>query len=390
MVTVANIGWSAYGGYEGPFFYGSNRYVAPENATFNDKCFAVVASSEGTMQSINMYDRAIISVGAIQWTELTNNKVSEMIGYVASRCGAQLVLEHLAPALKASGAEFKQNAAGQFRFFFGDTEVKGEGLARRLFSNGSGKKGTWTDNNKFHAKTWAACVANLFAVPEAAQAQVDFTAPKLRSFVLKNAEKILFAPGTPESGIQGATKAILVGYAINLPAVADKIFANANAASKYPRWSEQWCLDIMYGLALTSGVDIWPARYNAKRASLEKYFDVVLPKNSTELAKRAWHSTPPDQVKAPVLVPPPVVKPMPQPPVVTVPVPPPVTPEITEPVIIEEPPKVEEKTPEVVLQGPDEVAIKEETTKRVLQWLPMSFGFVWQLINWLIHLIRGK
>lgn len=388
MVTIANIGWSSYDDNEGPFYYGSNYYKIPEKEiSFNDKCYAVIASSEGTLSSINMYDRAIISVGAIQWTELTNNKVSEMIGLVATRLGVDFVLNHIQPALTLSGGTFKQNAAGDFRFFIDEKEVKGESLARKLFAGGSNKKGSWTKTNITLAKTWAMCVANLFYEPEAAEVQIEFTAPQLRGFVYGEASKIFFEKDSPETGLGGAVKAIVVAYAINLPAVACSVAARSAKASKYPKWSDEWCLDVMHGLAVTSGVKIWPARYNAKRPVLERLFNIVLPKDANSISSLSWRKTPPTQVKPVVLVPKPVpvaVAPKPQE-------------KLPEPVVVipeqdQRPANItEHPATELVLIRPDGAAVKPESPMMaLLQWMPMMLGFWGHFINWLIHLVRGK
>ena len=393
MVALSNISWGSYGGFEGPAYFGKKFYTPSQEPSFNEKCFAVVASAEGACDSINMYDRAVISVGAIQWTELTDNKVSELIGYVAENVegGEQLVLDNLAPALTMSGAEFKLNAQGKFRFFVSGVEVKGETLARQMFCGGSGRVGSWTNDTKLRAKTWCMCIANLFQNEEACKAQAVFTAPQLRKrFVWKNGEKLLFGPDSPEDGMGGAVKALLVGYAINLPAVADKVIASAVAASKYPKWSNEWCLDVMYGLAMTSGVSIWPGRYDAKRVPLEKFFGVTLPKNSSELAKRAWQKHAP-QVKpaAPPVVSHPVQQPTPEPqpvPLQALPEPP-----VAVQPIEQQPSKQEQPAAEIVLIRPDGIPVKHESPfMAVLQWFPMLFGAIGQFVSWLVHLIRGQ
>jgi hypothetical protein len=298
MVNIKDIGWGSYGGYEGPRYIGSKKFILPPNATFDQKVMSVVSASEGNAGSVNMYDRAIISVGFIQWIELGQYSVSDMIGYIADKCGIDLVENKLRPALTMSKATFKKTLQGRWRFHIVDgtgkeVAVQNESASRWLFARGSGKVGTWTEVNKVWAKMWAAAIADLFEDDAAVAAQVEWTVPQLKArFVGSTGKSVVFAPGTSYEGYAGALKALLVAYGVNLPAVAEKVVSAAIARSKFPKWTRQWCLDLMHDLALASGVSIWPGRYNYKRASLEAAFGIKLPKNSAELAQRAWAKEP--------------------------------------------------------------------------------------------------
>lgn len=374
MVSISQLSWGSYGGYEGCAYYGRNFYTATADDDFNTKCFAITASSEGALSSINMYDRAIISVGAIQWTELTDNKVSEMIGFVAQQYGPELVLKHLQPALDLTGATFQKNGTGKWRFFMSGVEVKGQTAARQLFCGGSGLVGSWTDVTKLRARTWCAAVASLFQEPDAVRAQIDFTAPQLRPrFVMSNVATLLFGADSSETGWSGAVKALVVAYGINLPAVVGKVIPGAVAASKFPKWSREWSLDVIYGLVFNGGIKIWPARYNAKRAHVERLFGIVLPKDATELSKRAWKTVDPTTVATP-----------------------PVPPEV----ILPPPEDVIERKNEILTPPPASQIVVMRATKddveasspfvMLLQWAPMLFGFVGQILNSFIHFFRGS
>jgi hypothetical protein len=298
MVTIKDIGWGSYGGYEGPRYIGGKKFVLPENPSFEEKVMSVVSASEGNASSINMYDRAIISVGFIQWIELGQYSVSDMIGYIAEMWGIDFVNSKLSPGLTMSKATFKKTPRGKWRFHILDPNgkevaVETEALSRYLFCKNSGKVGTWTEINKLWAKAWAACIAELFETDEAVQAQVEWTVPQLRArFVLAQGKAIVFSEGSSYEGYAGALKALLIAYGVNLPAIAEKTIAAAASRSKFPKWTKQWCLDLMHDLALTSGVAIWPGRYDYKRPVLERAFGITLPKNQLELSKRAWANEP--------------------------------------------------------------------------------------------------
>ena len=381
VVNIKDLSWGSYGGYEGCAYYGRNFYTATPADDFNTKCFAVVASSEGALSSVNMYDRGIISVGAIQWTELTDNKVSEMIGFVAQEYGVELVMKHLKPALDMSGATFRQNAAGKYRFFIGSVEVRGETFARQLFCGGSGRVGTWTDASRLQARTWCAAVATLFQDPDAMRGQIDFTSPQLRPrFITPTVAGLLFGPDSSEVGWSGAVKAFAVAYGVNLPAIVSRVIPLVVASSKYPKWSREWSLDVIKGLVFLSGIKIWPARYNANRPLIEKLFGVELPKTAIELSQAAWRTVDPATVVTP---PPPSNEP-----------PPPPEEDVSRPADVIVRPVIEDT---VTRPSKDTVVMNAtkddvETTSpfiMLLQWLPMLFGFVGQAINAAVHFFRG-
>lgn len=297
-LAIKDIGWASYGGYEGPRYLGSKKFVLPVKPTFDQKVMSVISASEGNASSINMYDRAIISVGFIQWIELGQYSVSDMIGYVAETVGIEIIEQKLGPAMTMAKASFKKTAQGRWRFHILDNNaaevpVVTETLSRYMFARSSGKIGTWTEVNKLWAKCWAACIAELFEDDRAVAAQVEWTVPQLKArFVGSQGRSVVFEQGSPSEGYGGALKALLIAYGVNLPAVAERIIAQAIKTSKFPKWSKQWCLDLMHALALTSGVSLWPGRYDAKRPAMEKAFNIVLPKNNAELAQRKWTKEP--------------------------------------------------------------------------------------------------
>jgi hypothetical protein len=225
-----------------------------------------------------------------------------MIGHVAERCGTDLVEQKLNPALVMSKASFKKTAQGHWRFHALDEAgiervVDTESLSRLLFARGSGRIGTWTEMSKLWGKCWAAAIADLFQAESAIAAQVEWTVPQLLGFVFPRAKAIVFQDGASSDGLAGALKAILVMYAVNLPVVADRTIAAAATRSTFPRWSQQWCLDMIHDLVLTSGVSIWPGRYDYTRSAVETAFGVKLPHDHNELARRDWSTGPAEPVE---------------------------------------------------------------------------------------------
>jgi hypothetical protein len=313
-VTPADIGWSSYMSNEGPFFIGRQHYVLPPNPTENDHIMDVITAAEGGhYDAINMYDSGIVSVGLIQWIDAGQHSVDNMLGRVADDCGLDKVTGPLADALSQAGAEFKKDSGGSWRFFMAGSEVISNDAERKLFMMGCGPKGSWTDAARLYAKTWAAGLANVWADEGARKAQVDYTVPKLRSFLLADVQHALY-DDQPNEGWVGAVRSAMVSFAVNLPAATAAQYRAFAAKVTAPKWSSDWAIGLLKQVTFGSGIGIWPARYNAIRPVLEALYGVSLPKTARDLS--SWQPTganvAPGPVAPPVTSPaPPVSPPMP-------------------------------------------------------------------------------
>jgi hypothetical protein len=274
-VQPSEVRWSSYDKHEGPMFSGRCPLKLSTSPSWSEMVMWVVSASEGHLDSINAYDRAVMSVGVIQWTENPRLHVSSMLGLVAER--APSALAELDAALAMSDASFGQMGDGRWRFRRDGAWVETPQQLRDLYLGGaSGLKGEWTDAARAHAKAWAAAIASVFSHPEAQKAQVDFTAPKLETFAFEPARRILWDGTCPENdGLHGAVRAMFLSYAINLPSVSSKRLLAVKSSA--PKWSADWADDVLRSFVLESGVAIWPERYNRIRPRLEAAFGVDLP-----------------------------------------------------------------------------------------------------------------
>lgn len=366
-VTVNQTMWGSYGAYEGPAYYGHIRYDAP-GVDFLEKAFLVTSATEGALNSVNMYDSCIMTVGAIQWCDRGSFAVCDMVGKVAEVCGVDYVLGILDPALKLSNATFKQNAAGKWRFYLdgGATEVNTVALQQKLYLSCSGAKGSFSADARIHARTWCAAMASLWDDQRAQKAQVDFTKPKLMSFVFGGARSLFGDSSVPETGWSGMLKAACISYCINSPAAVGK--AVAGCKSTFPKWSAEWCLDVLAAITFV-GINTFPARYNAIRPVLEAQFGVVLPKNTAALAAKGWHASAPP----PALPPPTPIVPEPAPVVI---------PPDPEPVPAPEPEPEPEPTPAPIVPVPPAPIDPKPNDKFAfgLHWVILVFGFMVKMV----------
>lgn len=309
-VTPDKIGWSAYSSYEGPFFGGMQRFVLPAQPDESDRILAVITAAEGGhYDAINMYDRGIVSVGIIQWIEAGQYSVSGMLGKVIEDCGEDAVMVPLKPAMDLVGCTFKKNAQGHWRFFFNDNKGEVDSLdkTRILFLGCTGLKGSWTPEAKERAKTWAACIANVWVTEETRHSQNVYTRIRLPGFVLPESKAALFGP-EPNDGWHGALRAAFMSFAINLPAVANaQVKAVVPTLPADQKWSPDWCTAVLKQLVFGPNIAIYPVRYNGIRPVLEHLWGVTLPATAKDLAawKPGFEPVPtPDPEPTPVPTPP--------------------------------------------------------------------------------------
>lgn len=272
--------------FAGPAHLGTKAYVLPKDHDAADRIIAVTTAVEsGHYDAINMYDRAVISVGLIQFIESNQFSVSDLLGGVAEKCGINYVLTILKPALEISQATFRKNEKNQWRFAFldGRGEVNTLAKVRQLYLGCNGLKKSWTPETVMRAKTWATCIANIWASEEARKVQIEFTRKRLHQFIGLNAKAVLF-DATPNEGYVEMIRAAYLSFAINSPLFADLQIKKANANLKSPKWSLQWCIGVLKQLTFGSGIAFWPVRYNSIRPVLEKLWAVELPQTAKELS----------------------------------------------------------------------------------------------------------
>jgi hypothetical protein len=283
LVTPDDVRWMTYGNYEGPIYVGKHRYVLPPNASVREKFLKIITSAEGDRyDAVNMYDRAGVSLGLIQWSEIGTFNATRLLGKVCVRAGERTVAGPLAPAMALSNASFKQNHEGKWRFFVDDVEVQSPDQLRSMLCGCSGMKGTWgaiDSEQRVRAKTWAAGFANVWNNAVAREVQVELATAEMINYAFGASRKTMFGDVAEvlSAGIVGATRAIYLMYAINLPAVADSMCQRAVAITGAEKWSYEWCMDVIGELVHGPSISIYVHRYNAAKSTVESLFNVSLP-----------------------------------------------------------------------------------------------------------------
>lgn len=286
------VGWGHYDKYEGPYTFGSLRYIIPENPSENQRRLAVVTSTEGgTYDSVNMYDSCIVSVGLIQMCERFGY-VSILLGCVAEKLGEEYINAVFEKPFALTKSSFQKNEKGKWAFFTSDLngitkEVKIAEDRRKLFLGCSGKMGSWNDDAKARARTWLHSFASVWKDPIARQAQDEYLGPRMITlFVVPTSKEILFGDDD-NAGWKGMIRAAFLSFAANSNSRADKMLQQHVKDTAHEKWSPQWCTELLSRMTFSHA--IYPERYNKIRPVLEKLWDdIELPKTANDL--RAWSS----------------------------------------------------------------------------------------------------
>jgi hypothetical protein len=273
MTDVKDIGWGRYKNYEGPYYRGRVGFYLPnpDKPTREDKILAVITATEGgTWDSINMYDRCILTSGLIQWCEAGQFSVSDMLGAVAETHHG-IIREELGNLMTETGVEFKKNARGRWRFFFEDDrgEVDRREEQQQLFLGESdGTVGSWDNYSKATAKEWAAAVSSVWEHKMAQKIQKDFTVKRLGWFAMPFSKE--FLKQVPDTRIGRAFEAAFLSFAANNPRRADTHLKKA-MTSTTELWTPRWFEHVMKEMTFGPGIAIYPDRYNKIRPVLEEH-----------------------------------------------------------------------------------------------------------------------
>lgn len=202
-----------------------------------------------------------------------------MLGAICNKMGPNNVQACLAPALGACGAQFKQNSKGAWRFFVNGVEVKTIVEQRALFLGCDGTIGSWSDENKNRAALWASCFANVWQSAEARKQQAQLASTELINFAVEESRQTMFGDVTEVMSTKwaGATRAIYLMFAVNLPTTANTMLSQAVEQTQEKKWSEGWCLDVISHLTFGPKISLYPHRYAAVKSTVETLFEIQLP-----------------------------------------------------------------------------------------------------------------
>ncbi len=255
---------------EGPLWVGSVDYKIPEKPTEVDRIIRVVTATEsGRWDAVNMYDRAVCSVGVLQFIELGLNHISKMLARATAAGHGDLIQSTLAPALEQSKSTFD----GKTFLRQGRPVTNNQGTRDVFWGGSSGLIGQWTPEQKSIAINWCCCVGELFGFSEMITVQRDYIVDQIYSFVSPESKRILW---DGQEGIWNrAVRAAFISFAVNSPARANSVVKAFSSNS--PKWSPKWSIDLIRALTTVPNIAFYPDRYRKIVPVIRSLYGVSLP-----------------------------------------------------------------------------------------------------------------
>jgi hypothetical protein len=288
VVKPEDIKWGSYDVYEGPVFWGTQKHTIPPRPQQGEAILGVITTTEGgAYDAYNGYDKCICTSGLIQWCDRAPwFLVCKLLGSVARKNSA--LLAPVVEFASLNGYTFGQTSSNEWRFW--DTEgdvVDSVEKQRRLYLGGSsGRKGGWSEAQRWHAKAWAAACSSVWQQPAAQLVQRGYTVSRLFAFATSKARGILSQADEVGNDVGKAFQAAYLSFAANNPKKAGQAL-EAAIADVGVRWTENWLIDVLHHLTFDPGIAIYPHRYDKIRPVLERVYDVDLPDFSGHLKQWA-------------------------------------------------------------------------------------------------------
>ena len=288
MIEASEIGWGSYREFEGPLFWGKQRHQvrergAPVVSDEADILSVLTATEGGTYDAYNGYDKCLCTSGLIQWCDRAPMfLVTKLLGTLASKSSSLVV--PIFDCIFMRGYTFKPDRLGTWHFHQWDGSlVDSVEKQRQLYFGGaSGLKGEWTEEQKAHARMWAAAVSSVWQNERARQLQLEYTNARLFSFALPAARRVLEQAKADGSPVAKAFIAAYLSFAGNNPSRADiSLFKVTERLGV--TFTDVWLVEVLHSLTFNPGVAIYPHRYNKIRPLLEALYGVDLPDISSEL-----------------------------------------------------------------------------------------------------------
>jgi hypothetical protein len=286
MVNTASVSWGSYLQYEGPVYWGKEKFTRAQVDGESGRILYVITTTEGgAFDAYNGYDKCICTSGLIQWCDRAPwFLVTKLLGAVATEDVA--LVAPVVEFCSAHGYTFGKTAQGQWRFWNEAGIVETTAQQQELYLGGSsGLRGQWTDIQREHAKEWAAACSSVWEQLPAQRVQVAYTVNRLLGFATPAAKIVLLKALEVGSSLSMAFRAAYLSFAANNPKKASDALGRA-VDDIGIRWTEEWLIDVLHHLTFDPGIAIYPHRYDMIRPVIEELYGIDLPDFSGALS--AW------------------------------------------------------------------------------------------------------
>lgn len=280
--------WGKYLEYEGPFYMGIKNYSLPEKHELSDRILYAISATEGKFDSINMYDKCIISVGMIQWCEANYCGVTSLVSEYCLKFGRELFDSSFKEVINYLG--YNPLKLINKKYWFVDKENKiidKSEVQKQYFLGCDGKIGSWNEESKTKANTWLKSFATFLANDKVCSFQIEYTKKKINELYFnKDVKKILnsvILDSKEKIDICEAATIAYISFAANHPKFAKENFILANEKNKDKIFTKDWLLAVCRQMTFKNGIKIYPHRYDKIIKVINSLYQINMPSKSEDL-----------------------------------------------------------------------------------------------------------
>lgn len=280
--------WGKYQEYEGPYYLGENKYVLPEKHDISDRVLYAIAATEGNFDSINMYDRCIISVGMIQWCEANYCGVTSLVSDFCIRYGRQIFDNSFKDIIDYLGYNPLKLVDKKYCFIDKNGNIMDKAEEQKLYFLGcDGKIGSWNDEAKNRANKWVQSFSTFLKDKKVIQFQIEYTKRKINDFFFnKDVKQILnsvILDSKEKKDICEAATIAYISFSANNPKFAKENFLLAHEKNKDKIFTKEWLLSILRQMTFKNKIKIYTHRYEKIIKVINSLYPINLPLKSDEL-----------------------------------------------------------------------------------------------------------
>ena len=284
------ISWGKYTNYEGPYHIGENKFILPTNHDLSDRILYAISATEGNFDSVNMYDKCIVSVGMIQWCEANYCGTTALISEFTLKNGREIFDSSFKEVIDS----FKYNPLKLINNKYWFIDQAGNVIdkvdeQKKYFLGCEGTIGSWNDTAKEKANMWLRCFATFLKNKKVIEFQVEYTKRKINELYyhrdVKNILNSVIKDSKEKSDIYEISLIAYTSFAANNPKFAKENFILAHEKNKDKIFTREWLLAILRQMTFKNNIPIYKHRYEKIIKVLNSLYKINMPTTQEELSK---------------------------------------------------------------------------------------------------------
>ena len=282
------ISWGKYTNYEGPYHIGENKFILPEKHDLSDRILYTISATEGNFDSVNMYDKCIVSIGMIQWCEANYCGSTSLISEFSLRYGREIFDTSFKEIIDFLG--YNPLKLINTKYWFVDQTgniIDKVDEQKKYFLGCDGTIGSWNDTAKNKANIWLRSFATFLKNKKVIEFQVEYTKRKINELYfhrdVKNILNSVIRDSKEKVEIYESAMIAYISFAANHPKFAKENFILAHEKNKDKIFTREWLLAIIRQMTFKNQIKIYSHRYEKIIKVLNSLYNINMPKSADEL-----------------------------------------------------------------------------------------------------------